>query len=137
MGDAFFHSMRNQLAELPRLLDAVAAFLRSGNISSETAFKVQLILDELISNVIRWGYRDDRSHTLRITITVEPAELCAVIEDDAEAFDPTEFSSPDIQAKAEDRSEGGLGIHLVRNLADLTYRRIGDQNRVELRIKLD
>ena len=60
------------------------------------------------------------------------------LEDDAAAFDPGARSRPDTAAALEDRSPGGLGIHLVRTLTlDLRWSRVGDRNRIELEIDLD
>jgi serine/threonine-protein kinase RsbW/sigma-B regulation protein RsbU (phosphoserine phosphatase) len=42
-----------------------------------------------------------------------------VLKDDAPAFNPFEAAShPDLDASIEERSVGGLGVHLVRTLMD-------------------
>jgi anti-sigma regulatory factor (Ser/Thr protein kinase) len=50
------------------------------------------------------------------------------------AFDPLSVPPPDLETRLEDRSLGGLGIHLVRQIMrDLEYRRAGGWNRIAMR----
>jgi serine/threonine-protein kinase RsbW len=137
MGGLFTFSIDNRLDELPRLLDAVDAYLQSEKIPCETANRVQIALDELISNTIRWGYDDGKVHSLLIELAKKSSELNMIIADDGRHFDPTASPAPNILVAPGDRSEGGLGIYLARNMANITYRRRGNQNVVELKFEID
>ena len=53
--------------------------------------------------------------------------------DDGHAFNPLEAPTPDLSLAMENRPLGGLGIHLLRKLADgITYERRNGTNRVVL-----
>jgi len=51
------------------------------------------------------------------------------VEDDGQPFDPLAVPEPDTAKSLEERTIGGLGIHLVRKLMDnLEYKRQGERN---------
>ena len=128
-------SIPNRLCELPRLIEAVNTFLQSKRLSREVVEIVHIALDELVTNVIRWGYDDGQEHEVRVETTVDATEVRVVIEDDGRPFDPTSIPQPNILTAPEHRSEGGLGIHLVRTMVDkFIYKRVGEQNIVEVTV---
>ena len=52
------------------------------------------------------------------------------VEDAGAPFDPTRSREPDIDESLDERAIGGLGLHLVRSLADVfSYQRVGCVNR--------
>lgn len=128
-------SLANRISELPRVTEAVESFLGQKRFSADVMTTVQLALDELIANTILWAYEDRREHRITVTVTTSPAQVRLVIEDDGREFDPTSASSPDVCLKPEHRKEGGLGLHLVRSMAeDVTYRRVDGRNVVEVKV---
>lgn len=55
--------------------------------------------------------------------------FCLILRDWGEAFNPLSKEAPDLEAGLDERQPGGLGIFLVRELADhCSYRRHGDAN---------
>ena len=61
-----------------------------------------------------------------------------IIVDSGLAFDPTKKEDVDITLGVEERSIGGLGIHLVRQIMDsVNYERIKGKNVLTLTKKLD
>jgi anti-sigma regulatory factor (Ser/Thr protein kinase) len=69
---------------------------------------------------------------------VDEEDLTLVVEDDGRPFDPLrDAPCPDLDSPLELRREGGLGLHLVRHMADETvYERVGQANRVRMRVDL-
>ena len=90
-------------------------------------FKVRLILEELILNALSYGGNDNEA---AVTITDESTRIVMVIEDQGIAFNPLEDAkSADTKAEVEDRDIGGLGVHLVKSMAnELSYQRTDDKN---------
>ena len=131
-------SLANRLSELPRAAEAIDAFLRREGLSPETIRGVQLAVEELLANVVRWSGGSNGERKIRVRIYVEPLQVRAMIEDDGPAFDPLCVPPPDLLTPLEDRREGGLGIHLVRAFVDeVSYRRVGGQNVVEVTVASD
>jgi serine/threonine-protein kinase RsbW len=78
---------------------------------------LELVADELCSNVINHGYDGQPGW---IEITVRPIEngLQLTIRDWGQGFDPAAVPVPDLTAPLEKRALGGLGLFLVRRLMD-------------------
>jgi serine/threonine-protein kinase RsbW len=71
-------------------------------------------------------------------VDLEPTTLQLMLEDDGHPFNPLDHPEPDVHLPAEDRIPGGLGIHLVRKLADrMDYRRCAGRNRVIVQVRID
>jgi serine/threonine-protein kinase RsbW len=125
-------NQRSEIARLGRLVDEFGA---ANGIPADVLFNVNLALDEVVTNIIRHGYDDDRSER-RIGVVLELAgnTLLVTVTDDGKPFDPLQIPPVDVEAAIEHRPIGGLGIHLVRSLMDsLEYRR--DTNRNVLLMK--
>jgi serine/threonine-protein kinase RsbW len=69
---------------------------------------------------------------------MELGELKAEVEDDGQPFNPLEAPEVDTTKPLEERTIGGLGIHLVRKLMDgLDYQRQGDRNLLTMKKKTE
>src|SRR5574337_112145 len=110
--------LRNRLSELKRISKAVSAWCRENNISSAVEFHVNLALDEIISNVIRYGWKDPGEHQFYVRLSLLNDEVTVEIEDDATPFNPLGVPAPDLDRPLDERPVGGLGIHLVRQVMD-------------------
>jgi anti-anti-sigma factor len=127
-------TIRNDLSELPVLNDAVTQFLAGRSLPQRATYAVDLAIDELITNVIRYAYVDDDEHLIGVQLAVEGNQIVLRIDDDGMPFDPRR--SPVLNEHAEDREIGGLGLILVLDMVNaLKYRRDAERNRVEVRIR--
>jgi anti-sigma regulatory factor (Ser/Thr protein kinase) len=90
---------------------------------------INLVLDEVITNIIDYGYDDQAEHEIRVTMAVEGDRLTIEVEDDARPFDPLKAAPPDLDLPLEERPVGGLGIHIMRSLMDaVEHQRRNDRN---------
>ena len=124
---------------LPAMADAareVFDWLAGQPLPSRVKYSVGLAIEELATNMIKYGYDDDAEHLIRFTISVHPDHLKIVFEDDGHPFDPTAHPAPDIEKIVNSRKTGGLGIELVRRICEkMVYRREGALNRLVLHIR--
>lgn len=128
-------SLANSLQNLSGLASQVEAICSSKNIPFPTIQKVNLVLEELISNTIMYGYNDGQQHEITIDLTIEGETIGVIITDDADEFNPLESKDPDISSEIKDRKIGGLGIHLVKNMASqISYNRKDGKNIIHLLI---
>ncbi len=133
MDDVVVLRLSNHLPDLDRLAEAVEAFGESHGFPRKMIYQVRLVLDELLTNVISYGFSDDKQHEIEVEMRLAGSKLLFRIEDDAAPFDPLQANSPDLTSSVEDRAIGGLGIHLVRKLMDLVrYERREGKNRLFL-----
>jgi serine/threonine-protein kinase RsbW len=119
----------NKLSELDRLNQCLAAFGQRHGFTSKVMHDLNLALEEILINIISYGYTDDREHEIKVRLSTKAGEVNAEVEDDGRPFNPLEAPQADITKSLEERTIGGLGIHLVRQLMDdLGYKRLADKN---------
>jgi anti-sigma regulatory factor (Ser/Thr protein kinase) len=68
-------AVKNDLAELSDVLDGVAAWFQRNSLSGEFAYELKLIVDGVVSNVIRHGYGDAREHVLKFDLELTGGDL--------------------------------------------------------------
>lgn len=119
----------NQVAEIARLHDEVAAFAASHALSEEILWMANLALDEIAANVIRYAYPENERHHFHVRLALEQGSLVLEVEDEGQAFNPLDRPAPDVDMPIEDRPIGGLGIYLVKQVMDeVTYQRHDGKN---------
>jgi anti-sigma regulatory factor (Ser/Thr protein kinase) len=135
--NTYSFELKSDLSELDRLCQNLETFGQKFGLSKKLIFEINLALDELFTNIISYGFQDDKEHVVRITLTPENDQLCLSIEDDGKPFNPIEFESPDVSCSVEKCKIGGLGIHIMKKLMDeICYERCDDKNVLNLRKKI-
>jgi serine/threonine-protein kinase RsbW len=130
-------TIRNCRKEISRVVDAVDKFADVHHLAAEIVGDVQIALDEVLTNIVNYGYTDDAEHEIRISLRVGDGVLETTVEDDGVPFNPLESTKPNTSAPLHERRIGGVGLHFVKNLMDeVSYARVGDRNRVVLRKNL-
>ena len=120
-------------ASVARLAQAIEVLGDEQGWDAALSFQVDLVLEELVQNVIAYGYPDGRPGEVLISIDAVHGGLRMRVEDDGDAFDPLGLPVPDLEASIADRNIGGLGIHFARTLTDSqNYQRVNGRNCVEL-----
>ncbi len=138
LNDTVTAQFGNDLQELERMADIVQDFCARNALSPSLAYQLTLVLDELLTNVISYGYADDAEHTIELTINLAEGSLTIEWEDDGEAFDPFKVEEPDLESPIEDRPIGGLGVHFVKTIMDtVAYRRRDGRNHLTMSKKLE
>jgi anti-sigma regulatory factor (Ser/Thr protein kinase) len=133
MNDPFHLRVRNSFDAIPSANDAVTRWLEERKVSAAATYLANLAIEELVTNSIKYGYDDTAAHEIEITLSLNNSHLVLTVSDDGHAFNPLEAPEPDTSLPLEDRPVGGLGIHLLRKLADqMTYERRDGRNRVTI-----
>ncbi|MGD9535638.1 MAG: SpoIIE family protein phosphatase [Alphaproteobacteria bacterium] len=132
-------SVPNDLGRIETLAAEIEAFGEAQGLGPKLVFNINLVLDELLSNIINYGYGDDgRPHEIKVTVAREGEEIRIEVEDDARPFNPLTADAPDLTAPLEARRIGGLGIHLVQSQMDhVEYQKLPNGNRMILRKRID
>ena len=126
--------LKSNLSELDNLCRHLETFGQKTGLSKKFLFEINLVLDELFTNIISYGFDDDVEHIIKVTMTPDNKELCLCIEDDGKPFNPVEFETPDVACSIEECKVGGLGIHIIRKLIDdICYERCEDKNIIKLK----
>ena len=127
----------NERVELARVKEGVDRFAAAHGLPSTVLADLQVSLDEVLSNIISYGYADTATHDIVIQLRIADGALHAVIEDDGTPFDPLMVPLADVETDLAKRAVGGLGIRFIRALNDeVRYERAGNRNRLSLRRNL-
>ncbi len=127
----------SRLDDLSRVGMELTRFLEANGIGGRSAYVANLALEELGTNILKYGYDDRELHEILLQIQVRPGALQLLLEDDGHPFDPLASPEPALDRPVEERIPGGLGIHLVRKMADrIEYQRCAGRNRVTVEIQL-
>ena len=107
----------------------VEDFVARHAVATDEQHRIMLVLEELITNLVKYGYRDRPAGSAEVILALEESRLMLELVDDGDPFDPLGQPPPDLDAPLEERDVGGLGIHLIRALADeVRYQRAGERN---------
>jgi anti-sigma regulatory factor (Ser/Thr protein kinase) len=119
----------NDIAALSPASERLRAFLDECGAPGEASFLADLVVEELVSNTIKYGCDAGEACAIRVGLIYEDGLLTIEVCDEGKPFDPLEADAPDFSLPAEERPIGGLGIHLVRQMTDeLRYERRGNEN---------
>ena len=122
-------SFQNDMQEFTHVLQVVNVFLEPWELQSKLVYAVNLILEEILVNIIRYGYEDEDSHEIEVRIGVQEEEVALTVVDDGKEFNPLTVPRPNHSKSAMDRIEEGLGLQFVRHMRNaMEYRREGDKN---------
>ena len=128
----------------PEQIDAVMDFVnRQLDVLScpeETLVDLDVAVDELLSNIIRYAYGSETGTvTVRVEAQREPKAVILTFLDQGAPFDPLAEERPDTTSlPARERPMGGLGLYLVRSLVDeIAYARRDSRNVLTVRKKIE
>jgi len=122
-------TIQNDVTEISSLHESVLDFCEKHQLNEDIVFALDLCIEELITNIIKYAYSVRAKHTIQVDLDLLEGQLILEIRDEGRPFDPTKIPEPDLNVPLEERAIGGLGIHLVRNYVNsMHYRREGNQN---------
>jgi serine/threonine-protein kinase RsbW len=94
---------------------ALTGLAQMREIADDVMADLKLALTEAVSNSVRHAYGPGGDGHVEVTYELQPDRLAIAIVDDGEGFDPDE--TPPL-AGGDELSEGGLGIAIIRTIAD-------------------
>jgi serine/threonine-protein kinase RsbW len=125
-------SIRNDFSDLVAVTEALDQVGGEFGFAPKALIQLQVALDEILSNVIKYAWSDGAPHTLRVRIKASVPSIEVVVTDDGAPFDPRAQPEPE-PARGRRLRPGGVGIHLIKQLVDeFDYARTGGVNCVTL-----
>jgi anti-sigma regulatory factor (Ser/Thr protein kinase) len=115
------------------IAQAVEAGFRSSRLC-----EIELVVEEVVTNICRHGY-DDQPGQLELRCRqVDGQRLLLEFIDGGRPFDILVAPPPDLTADLDKREVGGLGVPLIRAMADeLSYRREANRNILRLIVRAE
>ena len=136
--DAACITIRGCAGALSQVHDWLQDFMRDQSFGTKLCHDLTLITEELLMNSVRHGVVKAKQVTIHVWL--DGAEVWLEFQDQGAAFNPLDVATPDLSADLTTRRIGGLGIHLIKQLADhvcyryqdgVNYLRIGKALRRE------
>jgi anti-sigma regulatory factor (Ser/Thr protein kinase) len=107
-----------------RSLDSIAdvyefteGVLVSGDIDEALRFPVHLAMEELFVNMVR--YYPDNDNAIQLDVDANDGKVTVTMTDyNVDPFDVTQSRDVDVDAPLDERTPGGLGLHLIQTMVD-------------------
>ncbi len=127
---SFSTRLNIHLGETKLVAKIVREFGQWHEIPEDAIFIMNLSLDELVTNIVTHSCKQaPQPQEILLRLSTHKNEVRAEVEDDGSAFNPLDLPPVDIGLPLQERSAGGLGVHLVRSLMDyVNYQRVGLRN---------
>jgi serine/threonine-protein kinase RsbW len=121
--------IHNDLSEIAVVRDTLDRLGSELEVPSRALMQLQVALDEIVSNVVKYSWPDGHKHKFLVRITVLATGVALDIFDDGQPFDPRSAPEPNPPIEGQRPRPGGVGIHMIKKLVDdLSYERIDGRN---------
>jgi len=131
----FKYSFTDDINQIARLEAIVHSMGKEWSIDEKLQFSINLVLEELISNIIFYGFKNKNpQNIINIEATINSDNIVLIISDNAIEFNLLEHEAKVISGKnIEEQEVGGLGVHFIKNLTSyINYNRKSGYNYLTL-----
>ena len=111
-------TVTSELENLERIAQFIERVAEETGMDDESAYALQLSVDEACTNVMDYAYQGRRGQPVYIECQADDGQCTVVIRDCGRPFDPAAVPEPDLTSPLFRRQVGGLGIFLMRKLMD-------------------
>ena len=124
----------SRLEALRGARDFLESFCREAGVERQPCLKLNLVIEELFLNTVKHGHRGGSDAPVWITLSAQGGKVRVAYEDRAAPFNPFAPSTREmLEALADTRREGGLGVLLAHGLTTETdYAYVFGRTRIRL-----
>lgn len=102
---------------LAAIYDFAERLLAEHQVGDEVRFPVHLAMEELFTNMVK--YNPENNSDIGVDVDIDEGKVTVTLtEFDVDEFDVTRPQGVDIGASLDERTPGGLGLHLLQNIVD-------------------
>ena len=117
----------------PDALDRLEALCRAVGLEGPVVLELRLVAEEVVTNIAKYAYAPRVAAAVEMRVSTGGDAVSLEFRDSGRPFDPLAQPPPDLDAPLEERPIGGLGLTLVRAMADeARYAREGQVNVLRL-----
>ncbi|MCE5265762.1 MAG: ATP-binding protein [Deltaproteobacteria bacterium] len=123
-----------RMESLRELLAFISEYAEKAGLAKEDLNRVQLVAEEALVNVFNYAYRPPQVGQVEVRMTGKAGPVLEVeIRDLGTPFDPLSMGEPDLEVDIPERKIGGMGVFLIRKMADgVRYRTEAGANVLKL-----
>ena len=118
MKDQLSIRIGNSIVEVASALDNSMIWLGQFEVSAKAQYFMRLAIEELATNWIKYGCLETQEHLMTFDLRHTAERLILKVTDNGAPFNPLEVPIPSTDLPLEERDLGGLGILLLRKMAD-------------------
>jgi len=133
--DEFKLKITNDINEIGKVTQAFKEFSKKHELANTDTGKFNIVFDEILNNIINYGYKDDLIHYIEIQVELYGNHLNVKVIDDGEQFNPLNIPPPDVTLDLNERELGGLGIHMVKKFMDQAFYGYRDKKNILTLVK--
>lgn len=108
----------NSIAEVSSALDESMSWLGQFEVSAKAQYFVRLAIEELATNWIKYGCSETQEHLMTFDLRHTAERMILKVTDNGALFNPLDALIPSTDLPLEERDLGGIGILLLRKMAD-------------------
>lgn len=111
--------LENRLDEIQRVDTAIEEFTEQLDLPFSVVFQIRLVVEELFTNIVSYGYEDEAIHEVLVTLECSDDRIELNLVDDGREFNPLEVDpNHNVADTIEELEIGGKGWTLVRAYMD-------------------
>lgn len=110
--------MKAVLENVPRAIECVTEWAQKAGFDERALYEIQLAVDEACANVVDHAYEGADPGDIEVSCRLDDQILTVQVRDWGTGFDLSGVADPDLDAPLEERTLGGLGLFLVRQVMD-------------------
>lgn len=130
-------SVQASTEHLAEVRNFVAKHAREFGFKKQDVADIRLAVDEAYTNIIKHAYKNDGNKSVDIELGYNSDTFWITLMDTGDAFDPRNYSKPDVRQKIKEKKRGGVGVYLIRKLMDdVEYNTKGSVNEIRMTKKL-
>ena len=133
--DEFVIKITNDINEIGKVTQTFKEFSTKHELAKTDTGKFNIVFDEILNNIINYGYQDDLIHYIEIQVELYGNHLNVKVIDDGEQFNPLNIPPPDVTLDLNERELGGLGIHMVKKFMDQAFYAYRDKKNILTLVK--
>lgn len=126
-------SVQASTEHLAEVRNFVAKHASEFGFAQQDVADIRLAVDEAYTNIIKHAYNNDEHNSVDIELGYNSNTFWISLLDTGDAFDPTNYSKPDVRKKIKEKKRGGVGVYLIRKLMDdVEYHTRGSVNEIKM-----
>ena len=114
--------------KLDEMIRPIISSLEEISASEKSIYQIHLALEEILVNIIEYAYQDKKGE-IKISFDIKENNINVIIKDKGVEFNPLSKEDPNLNESINNRSIGGLGIYIIKNIVDeIKYERTNNEN---------
>lgn len=107
-----------QYESLARIDQFITLAAEQADFDECAIYQVRLAVDEACTNIIEHAYGGEGTDKIECSYHIKEDEFVIILRDTGQTFAPETVPEPNLTCGLEERTEGGLGLYLIRRVMD-------------------